>query len=396
MNTQICEEAGEWVVRHRADNLNAADRRRFDAWLRQSPLHVRAYLEMSSIWEGVPNLDPAWNVSADELMARARADSNVLPLGEPASREASSASQPAKPGVARSRAFPGLFFSLAATLLVAVGIAGWLYLQRGVYSTGFGEQRTIVLADGSVIELNARSRIKVHYSDRERGIDLLEGQALFRVSKNPARPFVVESNGTQVRAVGTQFDVYRKNAGTVVTVVEGRVAVLASTRHPTMTDAPDPVAGKTVEPAHTVSSANEDSASASRESAQASNAREVQAHKIVPRADEVLLDAGEQLLVAEAAPAAPQPANVEAVIAWTQQRLVFDFTPLTEVAEEFNRYNRRRLVIDDPGLQGFHVSGDFSSTDPALLLRFLRDQPGISVDETTTEIRISRRETGTG
>mgnify|MGYP000435529277 CR=1 FL=1 len=92
----------------------------------------------------------------------------------------------------------------------------------------------------------------------------------------------------------------------------------------------------------------------------------------------------------------PKLANVEAATAWTQQRLVFDYTPLTEVAEEFNRYNHRRLVIDDSGLQTFHVSGSFSSTDPTLLLRFLRDQPGIMVSESAGEIRISRREAGAG
>src|SRR5690606_26847429 len=92
-----------------------------------------------------------------------------------------------------------------------------------------GEQRTVTLADGSVIELNARSRIKVRYADRERAIDLLQGQALFRVAKDPTKPFIVASGGTYVRAVGTQFDVYKKSVGTVVTVVEGRVAVTTPT-----------------------------------------------------------------------------------------------------------------------------------------------------------------------
>jgi ferric-dicitrate binding protein FerR (iron transport regulator) len=82
--------------------------------------------------------------------------------------------------------------------------------------------------------------------------------------------------------------------------------------------------------------------------------------------------------------------------------LVFDFALLTEVAEEFNRYNRRPMKVqcgataappdaDDPC--NFKISGSFSSTDPTLLLRFLREQVGIVVEETANEIRISRQGT---
>jgi len=70
---------------------------------------------------------------------------------------------------------------------------------------------------------------------------------------------------------------------------------------------------------------------------------------------------------------------------------VFDSSPLAEVAEEFNRYNTRQLVIENPQLADFHVSGVFSSVDPTLLLRFLRTQPDLVVEETDREIRISRK-----
>lgn len=367
MNTQIYEEASEWVVQHRTGELGAQDRRRFDAWLRQSPQHVSAYLEMSSIWEGVPQIDASLNPTAAQLIEQSRVDSNVVPLGkaDPFLSNTSIA-------VSKRRNTTRLWYSIAATALLSLGIAGWLYEQRGVYATGIGEQRTVTLADGSVVELNSKSRIKVRYSQRERSIDLLQGQALFRVAKDPNKPFIVASAGTYVRAVGTQFDVYKKSAGTVVTVVEGRVAVTGQRSRNAAGAPPLP----NHEPQRTLPATNS-------------------AHGLQPKPGEVLLAAGEQLLIADAV-SVPQPANIEAVTAWTQQRLVFDYTPLAEVAEEFNRYNQRRLVIEDRGLQVFHVSGSFSSTDPTLLLRFLRDQPGILVNETPSEIRISRREAGAG
>ena len=82
---------------------------------------------------------------------------------------------------------------------------------------------------------------------------------------------------------------------------------------------------------------------------------------------------------------------VEAATAWTQQRLIFNAASLTELAEEFNRYNRRALVIDDATLKDFRISGNFSSTDPTLLIRFLRDQPEIVVIETGNVIHVTRR-----
>jgi transmembrane sensor len=356
VNTQIYEEAGEWVVRHRDGDLDARSRRRFDLWLRESPHHVRAYLEMSAVWENLTALDPAWNADADELIARAREDNVVHPLPDgrrPLNRVPGAVSLPN-----RAR----YYFALAATLFVAVGIASWLYLQRNIYSTDIGEQRTIALTDGSTIELNALSKIDVRFSEQERTIDLLAGQALFRVAKDPARPFVVTSNEAQVRAVGTQFDIYQKRSGTLVTVVEGRVAVLDDIRH---------VAQRSIDASRSIDPI------AAPDGRSGSSAG-------------VLVSAGEQMLIAQGSSTAPRFANVEAATAWTQQRLVFEFTPLSDVVEEFNRYNQRPLVIDDASLGDFHVSGSFSSTDPTLLVRFLRDQPGMFVNEMASEIRISR------
>lgn len=156
MNTQIYDEASQWVVTHRSDDLDAGARRRFDAWLRESPQHVRAYLEMSSIWEGVPALNSGRNPDAKDLIANARAQSNVFPLVESLGRQETPTASVRKARLTSPWNTSGYFFPLAITLLLTLGIASWLYGQRRVYSTGIGEQRTIALADGSTMELNAR------------------------------------------------------------------------------------------------------------------------------------------------------------------------------------------------------------------------------------------------
>jgi transmembrane sensor len=179
MNVQIYEEASDWIVKHRDSGIDAHEKQAFDRWLRESPQHVRAYLEMASIWEDLPALDRRWNADAEELIARARADGNVVPLSSGlalADSRASAFSQPTSASTAmceQTDARPGgqpfvrkhhklrFVSALAASVLVLVASAAWLYLQRGVYSTNVGEQRWLTLTDGSVIELNARSRVKV-------------------------------------------------------------------------------------------------------------------------------------------------------------------------------------------------------------------------------------------
>jgi transmembrane sensor len=110
-----------------------------------------------------------------------------------------------------------------------------------------------------------------------------------------------------------------------------------------------------------------------------------------PRRASVRLAAGEQVTVVKDRASAPRVANVEAATAWTQHQLVFDSATLAEVAHEFNRYNRRQLVVADQGLESVLINGVFSSTDPAALLRFLRAQSDLEVQETGTEVRIVRR-----
>jgi transmembrane sensor len=357
VNKQVYEEASEWLVELRVGDVDAGLRERLDAWFRESPQHIRAFLELSSIWEdgGDPDLDRAH--STDELIARARGSSNVVALGKDASTKVSRPS--AAPMARRHLSKPALAASVVGACLLTGAVGYWYYgIHEPSYATRTGEEKFIQLSDGSTVELNSRSRVRVRFSARERDVDLLEGQALFHVSKDTARPFVVHSDSTRVRAVGTQFDVYRRDAGTTVTVVEGRVAVLPGL--PGVDEAPTRVGA---------------------------------APGLLPaqEADAIILAAGEQVTVAPKTATKPIKADVATATAWTQHQLVFDSTPLADVALEFNRYNVRQLVVIDPALHDFHVTGVFSSADPSSLLKFLRAQRDVNVVETDREIRISKR-----
>jgi transmembrane sensor len=365
LNAQILDEAAEWLVEFNSGEAEPAARPKFDAWLRTSPEHVRAYLELLPIWEEGADLPLDVDADAEHFIAIAKTADNIVPLGV----SAKAVSTPSKPGPITARSLERRAAIAASLVLMAaaLGTLTWFHLPPdSTYSTQVGEQRSISLSDGSMIELNARSQVRIRFSKEQRSVDLIEGQALFNIAKDRTRPFVVTSEGTQVRAVGTEFDVYQKHGGTIVTVVEGRVAIVR-----------DGLA------------ASENSEGLARSPASPH----------LPAMDTssslfsgiVYLSAGEQLTVTPKVEKKTAHPNVIAATAWTQHRLVFDAATLGDVVEEFNRYNTRPLVLHDLALQNFPISAVFSSTDPASLVRFLQAQPGIRVTTNSAEIEIAAR-----
>jgi transmembrane sensor len=331
LNAQISEEAAEWFIDFRTTDPDAASRAQFDTWVRSSPEHLRAYLEIAAIWNESRGLETP---AVTDWMSELAATSNVIewPVGM-----ASSAVIDKQPSRRLAVA------ALLKAVLIGVGVSlGYRTLRPPIYSTDTGEQRSVRLDDGSIVELNSRARIRVRFSEDQRRVELLSGQALFQVAKSPTRPFFVHSDTTLIKAVGTQFDVDRKPGATVVTVIEGRVAVTTPSR-----------------PTHSSSA--------------------------------LLLVAGEQATLTPSSVTQPVHANVAAVTAWTQNQLVFESARLMEVAEEFNRYSDKRLVVVDKGRPELLLSGVFS-TDPNFFVRYLRARADVSVRETETEIRITRHD----
>ena len=348
----VVSEAADWFIEFRAGELDAQARERFIAWLRRSPEHIQAYLEVAGAWAELPASDPHHRIDLASMIARARAEADIVPL--PSSATSRASTQTVASGRRRARPSQRRVLVAASVILasVALGIL-WMGTRGETYTTGIGEQHTIRLADGSIVELNSRSSVRVRIGEHQRLAELHEGQALFHVARDPARPFIVDTGDTQVRAVGTEFDVYKKASGTVVTVVEGRVAV----------------AGRVEE--HGAADTLESFRARAKPS--------------------ILLSAGEQLTVARNTAATPKPVDAEAATAWVQKRLIFEETALSEVADEFNRYNTRPLIIDDAALRQVRISGIYSSTDPTSLINFLRVQPTIHVIETPQDIQIRKR-----
>jgi transmembrane sensor len=323
----INEQAARWAVRADPGPLSPEDQQELDAWLIADPRHRGAYVRARAQW-----------VDLDRLAA----------LHGPASSVTTSAD--ARPGISRRQL---LAASVAAVSVVGGGLS-WIILRRGRehYMSGIGEVRRIALEDGSTLMLNTATEVTVQFSERQRNIRLIRGEALFEVAHDTARPFLVRVNDIAVRAVGTAFAVRLEAAQVDVTVTEGIVEVAG------------PALGS-----------DQAASAASR-----------------PKAQRVAANERVVIMLARAPEVRPiAPAEADRQLAWREGMVSFNGEPLQTAVAEINRHNRRQIVIDDPALAKKPVVGIFRATDldgfsaaaaEALKARAIRDgevihlQPG--------------------
>ncbi len=215
-------EAAEWWVRFESGELSRAEREEFVDWLRESATHVAEMIRMAEVHGGLERFNDWQRVSTEGWDA----PENVVSLDDASSRrarEASSTEESQRRASPRSESRRWWLAAAAAAVVVVFG--GWMFFasQAQVIETGRGERRGVTLADGSVIQIDPQSRLRIRFEKDLRNISLERGRVLFRVAHDVQRPFVVQAGVTQVRAVGTQFGVEQAREGIIVTVAEGKV-----------------------------------------------------------------------------------------------------------------------------------------------------------------------------
>jgi transmembrane sensor len=235
------------------------------------------------------------------------------------------------------------FWAIAASAALFATAAAWITLDllQQTIQTERGERREVALADGSVVQVDPETRLRVRFEAHTRRVFLEQGRAFFRVAKIPNRPFQVQADGTTVRAVGTEFGVERQQQGVIVTVAEGRVAVIS-----------------TIEDSRARQSSSRPSGATPIGSSQ-------------ERAT-VLVAAGEQVSIESSGSAEPvHKVDSGRELAWAEGRLVFDNDDIATVISQFNRYNRIQLHVTDPTFAKRRVSGTFDASDSQSFIDFL-------------------------
>jgi transmembrane sensor len=118
--------------------------------------------------------------------------------------------------------------ALVGSVAIAAGFVGFLFKATsgtaGYVSTRIGEQRSIKLADGSVIMLNTDSGLQMHTAGARLRIEVFRGEVLFDMKPNPSRHLVVSAGGLNISDTATIFAVQVVENGRIkVTVQEGKV-----------------------------------------------------------------------------------------------------------------------------------------------------------------------------
>jgi transmembrane sensor len=302
----IDDQAVAWCLRLHEGDATAAEQQALDAWLAQDPAHRERFARMRRLWDGI-----ALDAHAPEL----------LPLRQQALTAVQAAGR-RRWTPPRGRVAPWL--AVAAALLLVVGVTLLLRDRATLYETRIGEQRAVVLADGSTMVLDADSAVRVRFGDDRRDLTLERGRASFKVARNPLRPFAVTSGNSVVVAVGTAFSVERLSREVRVALYEGHVAVLR-----------DRGDGPSAQPARIA------------------GAREPAEQALTPGRELVLSDDAPDAVL-RAASIGDRPGSGQ---------LSFASEPLTVAIQRVNRYNVGKPITVSPEAADVRVSGVFNTGD---------------------------------
>jgi len=338
----VSAEAAEWFIRLRDRDLSAAERRKYVRWLKQSPRHIAEFMRTCRMYGRVKRaklrtLPPEEKVS------------NVVPLMQ---RESRPSAQDRHRALFESR---GVRLAAAACGLALVGLIVSFVFSSHTIETQPGEWRTVQLADGTAVSVGPSTLMNVEYRKGVRAIRLQRGEAMFKVAKDPSRPFIVDAGGAAARAIGTRFGVERRGARVRVVVAEGKVAVVRG-----------------------------DQAGALEHSADLSVATPLVANEGV----EIRLDAPTLALRVE-------KVNSANALAWANGQLVLQAETVGEAVEAFNRRNRVQLRVDDPEIASWHLCCVFDAADPeAFAKRIVASGENISLVREGDTLRVVKQERG--
>jgi transmembrane sensor len=314
--TDTAREAATWLERREREDWTDADNSTLETWLAQSPAHKLAFWRVKGAWSQTERL-------------------NAL-----------RPTMPQKPAaVPQRKSLPVLRFAAAAVALAVIGGFAANNLLSGpaykTYSTGVGVRETITLPDGSQIELNTDTSVRVAEAAFHRNVVLDRGEAFFQIKHDAAHPFVVTAGNSRVIDLGTKFTVRAETGRVEVALVEGRARI-----EPLEGNAPSRIA--TLTPG--------DVAVAEKDSLRVST--------LTKR------DLADDL-------------------GWRRGVLIFRRTTLAEAAAQFNRYNTHKLVLRGTAVAELQLGGTFQSNNPELFARVARDVLGLRIENRGGETVIS-------
>jgi transmembrane sensor len=312
---EIERRAAEWLEKREREEWSAQDQVDLDSWKAASVAHRVAFVRMNAAWSRTERLAALRPESAEQEVVTKR----------------------------RWRAAIGATVALGVIFTAVIGARGVLPGAReNTYSTPIGGHTSVVLADGSRIDLNTDTILRARVGARGREVWLDRGEAYFQVKHDAMHPFVVMASGHRITDLGTKFLVRRNASGIEVTLTEGRLRF---------------------------------------ESADAA----VQAHSALLIPGDTVIATSDSIAVAKKS---TQELSTE--LGWRQGLLVFKYATLADAAAEFNRYNRKKLVIADQNAAHLTIVGTFPTNGVEAFARVSKEVFGLHVENLRDEIVIAR------
>ncbi|MGK6320684.1 FecR family protein [Sphingomonas sp. DT-204] len=290
-------QAADWLARLHADDRTGEDEVAFRAWLGAHPRHAEAFERASAVWESAGGLSGVSVAPAPRMSRRA-----VMAGG-------------------------------AAIVIAGGSVLGWREAMAGVYQTTVGEQRRLLLEDGTRVMLDTATRIRFRAGSNMRALSLARGRVDLEIASDP-RPFVVEAGARRAMARAARLDVRREGAQVALTAIAGTATIEAADR-------------------------------------------------IVP------LASGERMAMTEGQPDRVDRPELDDLVAWQGGRLAFRDETLAQAVAEMNRYTKRPLVVTDPQAAAIRLSGMYRVGDPEAFARSLAVLLPVRVDVEPDSIRIS-------
>lgn len=292
----LSDQAIDWVIRLHSGQASEQDFAQAEQWRQRSDSHRKALAEAEQLWQEM----------GEVLLEDEPRHHHSVPVKTP------------------KRRWPVGFaaaLALSATILHVTGFSDcWL----SDYYTFVGEQKTVILADGSRVLLDTDTALTVAFDAEGRHITLQRGQALFKATKDAARPFEVTTGTAVVKALGTVFEVEDEHDGTRIAVTEHAVGIKGL-----------------------------------HDKAYAPSAR---------------IEAGQQARYSpDTGLESPVKVDLQQISAWQRGKLIFKNQPLAQVIAELDRYYPGRMVIMNRKLKELRVTGVFPTDDPNGALKLITD-----------------------
>ncbi len=313
---RLYDEAAAWVARLLSDNVSQRDKQLFSNWLNLSHHHIKAFDELLETWDTTN-------------AARYLFTEDDIGLGKSTHNSSQNLLQcfgSQLHGLLGS--WQGVFalagLTCLAVLIYAISLpTPSVSHPSQLYTTAAGEQKHIELPDGSVVELNTHSILRVSYRETARSLTLKQGEAYFSVMPNKQRPFIVDVGQGTVTAVGTAFNIYRKTQETVISVTEGVVGV--------------------------------------REKKDA----------VTPNPASEQVKVNQEIRFNKRGLSNVKPTDLRRALSWREKTIIFDNIELPKAIAELNRYLEQPVNADDQSLAHLKVSGTFSLDAPDATLQAL-------------------------